>query len=103
MGLSFHYANAQFLTHHLALSGIVGIVGMLAFANIVHESKKRKPQGYGLFVRGIAAGIFLQGIIYFPDACNDACSTSFTLKLGACVILMVDNLAASPGLCQIIN
>jgi hypothetical protein len=93
----FHFiieADAQFLTNHRTLSAVVGIFGMLMFANIIWESKKRSPRGYGLLVLGIAVGIFLQSIIYFPGHCDAACSTDFTLKLGACLILMVDGFAS---------
>jgi hypothetical protein len=41
-------------------------------------------------VLGTACGIFLQAIIYFKNPCPDDCSTDFLLKLGGCVILMVD-------------
>jgi hypothetical protein len=58
--------------------------------HIVHDIKIRKPRSYGLLVLGIACGIFLQAIVYFKNPCPDDCHTDFVLKLGACVILMVD-------------
>lgn len=93
----FHFiieANAPFLTHHRWLAACVGAAGLLIFANIVYETRNRHPRTYGLFVLGIACGIFMQAIFYFPDVCPDACNTDFVLKLGACVILMVDGFAS---------
>jgi len=93
----FHYvldANASFITAHKWPAALVGTLGLLFFANIVHHIKINKPRTYGLLVLGIACGIFLQAIIYFRNPCPDNCHTGFVLKLGACVILMVDGFSS---------
>ena len=89
----FHYvldANTSFITSHNVLVALVGTLGLLFFAHIVHDIKIQNPRTYGLLVLGIACGIFLQAIVYFKYPCPDDCHTDFVLKLGACVILMVD-------------
>jgi hypothetical protein len=89
----FHYildVNAPYISNHKPLVMIVGTLGMLFFAKVVYESKIRNSRVYGLLVLGIACGIFIQAILYLKNPCPDDCSTDFILKLGACVILMVD-------------
>ena len=93
----FHYvldANASFITSHKWLAALVGTLGLLFFAHIVHQNKIKKPRTYGLLVLGIACGIFLQAIVYFRNPCPDDCHTDFVLKLGVCVILMVDGFSS---------
>jgi hypothetical protein len=92
-GWIFHFvieANAHFLTQHQWLSASVGVAMLLLLSRSVYESKRRSPRFYGLFVLGIAAGIFIQAIFFFPEACPELCNTDFKLKLGGCLILMVE-------------
>jgi cytochrome c oxidase assembly factor CtaG len=92
-----HYvldANASFITGHNVLTALVGTLGLLFFAHIVHDIKIQKPRTYGLLALGIACGIFLQAIVYFKNPCPDDCHTDFVLKLGVCVILMVDGFSS---------
>jgi hypothetical protein len=92
----FHHiinADATFITSHTCLTA-VGVLGLLYFANIVYSTKVIHPRSYGVFVLGVACGIFLEAIIYFKNPCKDGCSTDFLLKLGACVILMVEGFSA---------
>src|SRR5262249_54055781 len=68
----------------------VGSIALLLFGNIIYQAKRRNPRTYGLLVLGIACGIFLQAIFFFKNPCDDDCNTDFVLKLGGCLILMVD-------------
>jgi len=90
----FHYildVNAPYISNHKPLVMIVGTLGMLFFAKVVYESKIRNSRVYGLLVLGIACGIFhFKPSCILRNPCPDDCSTDFILKLGACVILMVD-------------
>ena len=89
----FHFildVNVVFITKHRILTAFVGTLGLLVFGNVVYSTKSSKPRSYGMLVLGIACGIFLQAIFYFKNPCPDDCSTDFLLKLGGCIILMVD-------------
>jgi len=89
----FHYildANPAFITAHRVLCGFVGVGALLVIGQTAFSLRNEKPRIYGLFVIGIAAGLFVQAIALFPTNCLDDCQTDFTLKLATFLILIVD-------------
>lgn len=89
----FHYVlnvDVQYLGQHPWLVGTFGLATFLMIANAAFGFKNANPRLYGLFVLGIGAGIFLQATSYLPVQCTDSCHTNLIVKLGACLLLMVD-------------